>query len=165
MRRSWSKHAKEWVQNKGVRGHQKGASLNTYPKQAWHEFFNAKQSSSMQKGPQNPLIWQPKWLKHTSMHNAHFKAQNYNTSRHKRMINAVIQAWYRDWNSMRGDSKSFKQPNQSMLMTHLLKAKVLECKGAMQNTMNMTKTVANRPKAWQIMTKSFNMLSQIMKIY
>ena len=60
------------------------ALLNTYPKKIRHGFFNAKQSFSMQKGPLKPNVMATQSLKHISMHNAHFKAQQDNSSRHER---------------------------------------------------------------------------------
>ena len=77
-------HAREWMQHRWHSRLQMRALLNTYPEQTWHGSFNTKQSFSMQNGPPKPTDIAAKGHKPRGMHNAHFEAQENNSSKYER---------------------------------------------------------------------------------
>ena len=79
-----NKHSRQHASQRGPKlRHKQGAFYYNHHDHSWHGLSDQKQMFNAAKYTQKPAdMAAPKCLKHTSMHNAHFKAQNYNTLKH-----------------------------------------------------------------------------------
>ena len=79
-----NKHSCQHASQRGLKlRHKQGAFYYNHHDHSWHGLSDQKQMFNAAKYTQKPAdMAAPKCLKHTSMHNAHFKAQNYNTLKH-----------------------------------------------------------------------------------
>lgn len=157
MQKRTPKHVREWMwKGEHSRPPKGGGFYHNHPNHSWHELNNPRQSSSMQKWASKPTgLAAPKPQTYGHAQWPIPRHDKVTLQGMKEVINAIIQAWFMDWNSMENDPNSLKHPNSSMLMTRILKAYKPKCKEATLNMANMIKPAPNSPWAWKDKAKIF----------